>query len=131
MDIEHLAKGQLTIKYKSTGKVVESTQIPQGLRPIVESLLTGKCDKVVYGKLTGESKRYIDRFIAQAKISFDVAETQREKEIEKYHILCGEIEAGNNSEEIKRMLHQSAVRLFELKFITKNKYLQIKHELGV
>ena len=97
----------------------------------IESLLTGRCDRSVYTKLTGENKRYIDRFIAQAKISFDVAESERDKEIEKYKILCGEIEAGNSSDEIKKILHNSAVRLYELKAITKNKYLQIKNELGM
>ena len=130
VDLEHLKGNKLTVKYRSTQKIQSSQQIPnEELKQVIIDLIIGKYDDKRYNKLSKENKAFIDRFITNAKVTFEPIQSEEQKLKAKWDILCGERQAGNDNPEITKMLLNVASRLYELKSITKNKYLQIKNEL--
>lgn len=130
VDLEHLKGNKLTVKYRSTQKIQSSQQIPnEELKQVIIDLIIGKYDDKRYNKLSKENKAFIDSFITNAKVTFEPIQSEEQKLKTKWDILCGERQAGNDNPEITKMLLNVASRLYELKSITKNKYLQIKNEL--
>ena len=131
MDLEHLKSNKLTIKYRSTHKIQSSKPIPtEALKQVITDLIIGKYDEKRYKKLSAEDRKFVDGFISSAKIEFEPVQNETEKLKAKWDVLVGEKSAGNDSHEITKMLLQVAERLYELRSITKNKYLQIKNELA-
>ena len=130
VDLEHLKRDKLTIKYKSTGKIQSSVAIPSPeCKQAITDLIIGRYDEKQYKKLSKENKAFIDSFIANSKLRFEPIDNEEQQLKAKWDVLCGEVRAGNDSSEIPKMLMNVAERLFALRRITKNKYLQIKNEL--
>lgn len=130
VDLEHLKNNKLTIKYKSTGKISWSVQIPSPeLKQVITDLILGRYDEKRYKKLSKEDKEYVDVFIARTKLQFEPIENEEQSLKNKFDVLVGELRAGNDNPTIRAMMIAVIERLFTLKKITKNKYLQMKDEL--
>ena len=86
-------------------------------------------DEKRYKKLSKEDKEYIDVFIAKSKLKFEPIENEEQSLKNKFDVLVGELSAGNDNPTIRAMMIAVVERLFTLKKITKNKYLQMKDEL--
>ena len=130
VDLEHLKSNKLTIKYKSTGKISWSVQIPSPeLKQVITDLILGRYDEKRYKKLSKEDKEYVDVFIAKSKLKFEPIENEEQNLKNKFDVLVGELSAGNDNPTIRAMMIAVIERLFTLKKITKNKYLQMKDEL--
>jgi hypothetical protein len=130
VDLEHLKNNKLTIKYKSTGKISWSVQIASPeMKQVITDLILGRYDEKRYKKLSKEDKEYIDVFIAKSKLRFEPIENEEKSLKNKFDVLVGELSAGNDNPTIRAMMIAVVERLFTLKKITKNKYLQMKDEL--
>jgi hypothetical protein len=130
VDLVHFNKNQLTIKYKSTDKISSSVPIPNTeCKKTINDLLVGRHDEKAYKKLSKENKAFVDAFIAQTKMEFEPIQNESESLKNKFNILVGEIQAGNDNQEIRKMMLNTIERLYQIKKITKNKYLSVKDEL--
>jgi hypothetical protein len=130
VDLVHFNKNQLTIKYKSTNKIASSVPIPSAeSKQAINDLIIGKHDEKAYKKLNKENKSFVDAFIAQTKMEFEPIKNEEENLKNKFDILVGELQAGNDNQEIRKMMLNTIERLYQIKKITKNKYLSVKDEL--
>jgi hypothetical protein len=130
VDLVHFNKNILTIKYKSTNKIASSTPIPNAeCKQAINDLIIGKHDEKQYKKLSKENKMFVDTFIAQTKMEFEPIKNEEENLKNKFDVLVGEWNSGNDNTEIRKMMLNTIERLYQIKKITKNKYLSVKDEL--
>lgn len=133
VDMTHLnmTPPKFSLKYRSTGKIIiRPTAVTQNQKQIIMDILTNKFDQKRYDKLSASEEPLITQFCTVAKIK---CVPKLEKEIDdlstKMQVLIGELEAGNDSPDIKKMLAQCTEKLMQRKGITKLEGLTILNQL--
>jgi hypothetical protein len=131
VDINHLNKGNLCLKYKSTKKIIgRPYAISDAQKDAVMAILKGDFSKKQYDDLRSGEKEIIHDFIVASKAQGVTYVTQTDELLTKFHILIGEIEAGHNGEEVKQMLRQATNQLMRKKGISRSAGLNILEQIS-
>jgi hypothetical protein len=130
VDITHLNKNNLCLKYKSTKKIIgRPYPVTESQKNAVMSILSGDFTKKRYDDLRSGEKELIHDFVVASKAKGVNFVTQVDELLTKFNVLVGELEAGNNSEEVKSMLRQATNQLMKNKGITRLEGLSILENL--
>jgi hypothetical protein len=131
VDMTHLNNDKFSLKYRSTGKViVKPTEVSSKQKAVIMDILMNKFDQKRFDALTDSEEKLISQFCTIAGVS---CVPKLKKEVEdlktKMKILIGEITAGNDSDDIRRMLKECTKKLMEKKGITKLEGLTLLNQL--
>jgi hypothetical protein len=131
VDMTHLNNHKFSLKYRSTGKViVKPTEVSSKQKAVIMDILMNKFDQKRFDALTDGEEKLISQFCTIAGVS---CVPKLKKEVEdlktKMEILIGEITAGNDSDDIRRMLKECTKKLMEKKAITKLEGLTLLNQL--
>lgn len=130
VDMTHLNNNRLAIKYKSTKKLCEKPKdITDAQRDSVLSILHNEYTEKQYNKLRSEEKELIHDFAIQTQAKDVDFITQKNKLRMKFDVLIGEIEAGNDSEQIRAMLKATTTALMKNKGVSRMEGLSLLSQL--
>lgn len=108
LDLNQLKNNHLYVKYKKTGNAVckvKSQPISVDGKDIVNDILQDKFNIKLFKLLSANEQQIIKGFIQMCHLDIKIeSDTEIESLQNQYAILVGEIEAGNDSKEIKLKL---------------------------
>jgi hypothetical protein len=130
VDICHLNKNSLAVKYQSTKKLVQPPQqITESQKDSIMAIMQGTYTKKAYDKLRSEEKELVHDFAVLTRAKNVNFITEIDSLRIKFDVLVGEVEAGNNSPEVYRMLKLATEKLYKAKGLTKLEYLELINQL--
>ena len=131
VDIKNLNENYLKLKYRSFNTPVPNfatVKISDKVKQVVLQIIHNhkKDANKDYAKLEPDEKKIIKKFcsIIECELIDDIVNS-KENLFKKYEILSGEINAGNDSVELRQMLKSVVVELYDFKYITKHQYLDV------
>jgi hypothetical protein len=132
VDITHLNKDSLCLKYKSTKKIIGKPQpVTQDQKDSIMAILKGDYTKKQYDKLRSEDKELIHDFAVLSKAKGVKFITQTDELLNKLHVILGEISAGNSAESLLVMLEQTTKQLMKNKGISRLEGLSILNQIEI
>ena len=130
VDTTHLNKDSLCLKYKSTKKIIGKCQpVNQEQKDSIMALIKGNYSKRQYDKLRSGSKELIHDFAIASKAQNVEFITHSDALLNKHQVIIGEIQAGNDSDELRRLLKLTTTELLKIKQISKLEALSILSQL--
>ena len=130
VDMTHLNNNKLAVKYKSTKKLCEKPKdITDAQKESIISIIHHQYTEKEYNRLRSEEKELIKDFVIKAQAKDVDFITEKDTLRMKFDVLIGEIEAGNDNTEIRKMLKETTTRLMKTKGITKLEGLSILSQL--
>jgi len=130
VDTTHLNKDSLCLKYKSTKKIIGKCQpVNQEQKDSIMALIKGNYSKRQYDKLASGSKELIHDFAIASKAQNVEFITHSDALLNKHQVIIGEIQAGNDSDELRRLLKLTTTELLKVKQISKLEALSILSQL--
>ena len=130
VDMNHLNKNRLAVKYKSTKKLTGKPQvITDAQRDSILSILHNEYTEKQYNKLRSEDKELIHDFAIKTQARDVDFITQKDKLRMKFDVLIGEIEAGNDNPDIRRMLRETTSALMKTRGLTRMEGLSLLSQL--
>ena len=115
---------RLSVKYKSTARSVMDVEVTPAVKAIVMGILSNKLDERQYAKLSSDKKDQVLLFLASSGAKTVPVYIDAVEEVsKKLTILVVEINAGNDSEVVRSMALDAALRLYRYKSITRLEYL--------
>ncbi len=130
VDITHLNRNSLALKYKSTKKLIGKPQpVSDEQKDSIMSILHGNYTKKKYDNLKSGEKELVHDFAVASKAQHVQFITQRNELLNKFHVILGEIEAGNDAPELRKMLKDSTEQLMKSKGISRLEGLTILNQL--
>ena len=131
--MQHIGLNQclyLLVKYKSTKKLCEKPKdITDAQKESIISIIHHQYTEKEYNRLRSEEKELIKDFVIKAQAKDVDFITEKDTLRMKFDVLIGEIEAGNDNTEIRKMLKETTTRLMKTKGITKLEGLSILSQL--
>ena len=132
VDITHLNKDSLCLKYKSTKKIIGKPQpVTQDQKDSIMAILKGDYTKKQYDKLRSEDKELIHDFAVLSKAKGVKFITQTDELLNKLHVILGEISAGNSAESLLVMLEDTTKQLMKNKGISRLEGLSILNQIEI
>jgi len=133
IDMKHLMdNGKLTIKYKSTKQIKKTDYINNDTREVVLDIIHNRFNKKIFNNLKDDEKIIIENFIyIMGFDDLNITRNHVEDLYNEFQILKGSIEAGNNSEDVKRALKHKIIKLVELKRLSSIKGMTLMYELSL
>jgi hypothetical protein len=124
-------RNSLCLKYKSTKKIIGKPQpnITDDQKDSVMSILKGDYTKKKYDKLRSEEKELVHDFVVTSQAKGVEFIKQTDALLNKFYVIIGEIEAGNDSPELSRMLKQTTEQLMKTKEFSRLEGLSILKEI--
>ena len=127
VDLKKLDNNIVSVKYTKTNAFIPTfniQDISNNLKDLIEDVITGKYDERIFKKLNDKDRRIFQRFVRAVKIDLDIKDDDDKLRQQRYEILVGEYESGNNSPENKNELKRYIVEaLSEGKISRSNAYL--------
>ena len=118
LDEGELEKNNLVMKSNNTNRIIynmKPVKITKNLKDIILLTIQKNFNKEKYNKLTIQEKDIFKRFLRSSKIPGVDFEDDEEDEMnnKRFHILLGEIKAGNNNIEMIKELRKYAIKAFD------------------
>jgi len=130
VDISHLNKNSLALKYKSTKKLIGKPQtINDEQKESIMAILKGEYTKKQYDKLRSGSKELVHDFAIASKAKHVEYIVHGDELMNKFNVIIGEIEAGNDSPDLRKMLKEATTELLKIKRISKLEALSILSQI--
>jgi hypothetical protein len=131
VDITHLNRNSLCLKYKSTKKIIgrPHADITDDQKDSVMSILKGDYIKNKYDKLRSEEKELIHDFAVTSQAKGVDFIMQTEALLNKFYVIIGEIDAGNDSPELARILKQTTEQLMKTKGLSRLEGLSVLEQI--
>ena len=112
VDLKKLDNNTLSIKYTKNNVGVPSFKvqdISNHLKDLIEDVICDRYDDRLFKKLSDKDRRIFQRFVRAVKIDIDIKDNDDKLRQQRYEILVGEYESGNNSPENKQELKKYIV----------------------
>lgn len=131
VDMAHLNNNKFALKYRSTGKVIiKPTSITDKQKNVILNILLNKFNQKEYDALSDKEEALISKFCVVANVNCVPKLTKEVEDLgTKLKVLIGEMEAGNDSPDIRRMLIECTQKLMDKKGITKLEGLTLLNQL--
>ena len=123
------------MKSNNTNRIIynmKPVKITSKLKEVILLTLQKNFNKEKYNKLTSQEKDIFKRFLRASKIN-TILEDDEEDEMndKRFHILLGEIKAGNNNIEMIKELRKYALKAFNEGKISRSQLNNILLEISV
>ena len=123
-------KNSLALKYKSTKKLIGKPQtINDEQKESIMAILKGEYTKKQYNKLRSGSKELVHDFAIASKAKHVEYIVHGDELMNKFNVIIGEIEAGNDSPDLRKMLKEATTELLKIKRISKLEALSILSQI--
>ena len=111
---------------------MKPVKITKNLKEVILLTLQKNFNKEKYNKLTSQEKDIFKRFLRASKIN-TILEDDEEDEMndKRFHILLGEIKAGNNNIEMIKELRKYALKAFNEGKISRSQLNNILLDISV
>ena len=123
------------MKSNNTNRIIynmKPVKITKSLKEVILLTLQKNFNKEKYNKLTSQEKDIFKRFLRASKIN-TILEDDEEDEMndKRFHILLGEIKAGNNNIEMIKELRKYALKAFNEGKISRSQLNNILLDISV
>ena len=127
VDLKKLDNNILSVKYTKNNAGIPNFKvqdISNDVKDLVEDVICDRYDDRLFKKLGEKDRRIFQRFVRAVKIDLNVKDDDDKLRQQRYEILVGEFQSGNNSPENKNELKKYIVEaLAEGKISRSNAYL--------
>ena len=127
IDLKKLDDNILSVKYTQNNAGIPNFKvqdISNDVKDLVEDVICDRYDDRLFKKLGEKDRRIFQRFVRAVKIDLNVKDDDDKLRQQRYEILVGEFQSGNNSPENKNELKKYMVdALSEGKISRSNAYL--------
>ena len=135
LDEGELEKNNLVMKSNNTNRIIynmKPVKITSKLKEVILLTLQKNFNKEKYSKLTSQEKDIFKRFLRASKIN-TILEDDEEDEMndKRFHILLGEIKAGNNNIEMIKELRKYALKAFNEGKISRSQLNNILLDISI
>ena len=135
LDEGELEKNNLVMKSNNTNRIIynmKPVKITKSLKEVILLTLQKNFNKEKYNKLTSQEKDMFKRFLRSSKINTILEDDEQDEMNDKrFHILLGEIKAGNNNIEMIKELRKYALKAFNEGKISRSQLNNILLDISV
>jgi hypothetical protein len=133
VELKKLNDNILAVRYKnnSHGYKVKPIKISQECKKLILSIASNEYfDEEIFETLSGKEKCIVEHYIAQCKIPIKMNKENLNNLTERFEVLKGQIQSGNNNPQLRQMLLDITELIYYFGYIKRPLYEQILEIYG-